>query len=93
MRRFRTGLAMVARMHFAVGARAVIPGIHGLPYKLGPDDVHRIEEGPLDPRAYIAIPVAPLRWLPDEHRSAAGAWSTPTARSTASTGSTSPTPP
>ncbi len=55
MRRFRTGLAMVARMHFAAGARAVIPGIFGLPYKLGPDEVRRIEEGPLDPRAYIAI--------------------------------------
>jgi choline dehydrogenase-like flavoprotein len=55
MRKFRTGLAMVARMHFAAGAREIIPGIYGLPYKLGPDEVHRIEEGPLDPRAYIAI--------------------------------------
>jgi choline dehydrogenase-like flavoprotein len=55
MRRFRTGLAMVARMHFAAGARAIIPGIHGLPYKLGPDEVDKIEEGPLDPRCYIAI--------------------------------------
>jgi choline dehydrogenase-like flavoprotein len=55
MRKFRKGLAMVAEMHFAAGAREVIPGIYGLPYKLGPDDVHQIEEGPLDPRAYIAI--------------------------------------
>ena len=55
MLRFRKGLAMVARMHFAAGARAIIPGIHGLPYTLGPDDVGRIEEGPLDPRCYIAI--------------------------------------
>jgi choline dehydrogenase-like flavoprotein len=55
MRRLRTGLAMVAKMHFAVGAKAVIPGIYGLPYKLGPDEVHLIEEGPLDPRNYIAI--------------------------------------
>ncbi len=55
MRRFRDGLAKVARMHFSAGAREVIPGIHGLPYKLGPDEVHRIEEGPLDPRCYIAI--------------------------------------
>ncbi len=55
MRRFRTGLAMVARMHFAAGAREIIPCIHGLPYKLGPDEVSRIEEGPLDPRSYIAI--------------------------------------
>jgi choline dehydrogenase-like flavoprotein len=55
MRKFRRGLGMVARMHFAAGAREVIPGIYGLPYKLGPDDVGRIDDGPLDPRAYIAI--------------------------------------
>jgi choline dehydrogenase-like flavoprotein len=55
MDRFRQGLALVARMHFAAGAREVIPGIYGLPYKLGPDECHLIEEGPLDPRAYIAI--------------------------------------
>ncbi len=55
MRRFRKGLAMVARMHFAAGAVEIIPGIYGLPYKLGPDEVDKIEEGPLDPRCYIAI--------------------------------------
>jgi choline dehydrogenase-like flavoprotein len=55
MRRFRSGLAMVARLHFAAGAKEIIPGIYGLPYKLGPDEVNRIEEGPLDPRCYIAV--------------------------------------
>jgi choline dehydrogenase-like flavoprotein len=55
MERFRRGMAIVARTHFAAGARAVIPGVFGLPYKLGPDDVHLLEEGPLDPRAYVAI--------------------------------------
>jgi choline dehydrogenase-like flavoprotein len=55
MRRFRSGLAKVAELHFAAGARVVVPGIYGLPYELGPDDVHLIEEGPLDPQAYIAI--------------------------------------
>ena len=55
MRRFRKGLAMVARLHFAAGATEIIPGIYGLPYKLGPDEVHRIDEGPLDPRCYIGI--------------------------------------
>ena len=55
MRRFRAGLAMVAKLHFAAGAKEVIPGIYGLPYKLGPDEVRAIEEGPLDPRCYIAI--------------------------------------
>jgi choline dehydrogenase-like flavoprotein len=42
-------------MHFAAGARAIIPGIYGLPYQLGPDEVHLVDEAPLDPRAYIAI--------------------------------------
>jgi choline dehydrogenase-like flavoprotein len=55
MRKLRTGLAMVARMHFEAGAKEIIPGIYGLPYKLGADEVGRIEEGPLDPRCYIAI--------------------------------------
>ena len=31
------------------------PGITGLPYQLGPDDVGKMDEAPLDPRAYIAI--------------------------------------
>ena len=55
MHRFRQGLANVARVHFAAGAASVVPGIYGLPYELGPDEVHLIEEGPRDPRAYIAI--------------------------------------
>jgi choline dehydrogenase-like flavoprotein len=55
MRRLRKGLAMVARMHFAAGARSIIPGIYGLPYKLSADEVGRIDEAPLDPRCYIAI--------------------------------------
>ncbi|HVY49423.1 MAG TPA: GMC oxidoreductase, partial [Minicystis sp.] len=55
MAKLRAGLATVARMHFAAGARAVVPGIYGLPYELGPDDVGKMDEAPLDPRAYIAI--------------------------------------
>ena len=52
---FRAGMALVARMHFAAGARLVMPGIHGLPVTMGPDEVGLIEEGPLDPRHYVAI--------------------------------------
>jgi choline dehydrogenase-like flavoprotein len=55
MRRFREGMHVLAKMHFAAGARAIIPSIYGLPYKLGPDQVHLIENAPLDPRAYVAI--------------------------------------
>jgi len=55
MHRFREGLYQVARIHFAAGARAVIPAIYGLPYKLGPDEVDQIKEGPLNPRRYVGV--------------------------------------
>lgn len=55
MERFRIGLGKVAEMHFAAGARAIAPGIHGLPYALGPDELDRLRNGPLDPRAYVAV--------------------------------------
>ena len=42
-------------MHFAAGARAVIPAVHGLPYALGPDQLPVLQAAPLDPRAYVAI--------------------------------------
>jgi choline dehydrogenase-like flavoprotein len=55
MERFVAGLGLVARMHFAAGARAVLPGIAGMPYSLGPDELSKLEAAPLDPRAYVAI--------------------------------------
>jgi choline dehydrogenase-like flavoprotein len=55
MDRLRRGLGLVARTHFAAGAKRVLPGIYGLPYSIGPDEVRLIDEGPLDPRAYVAI--------------------------------------
>jgi choline dehydrogenase-like flavoprotein len=55
MERFVAGMAAVARMHFAAGARKVLPGIFGLPYSIGPDEVHLIESAPRDPRAYVSI--------------------------------------
>jgi choline dehydrogenase-like flavoprotein len=55
MLRFREGMALVAKLHFAAGAKAVVPAIYGLPYSLGPDEVRLIEEGPVDPRNYVAI--------------------------------------
>ena len=53
--RLRMGLYHVAQLHFAVGAKSVIPGIHGMPYKLGPDQVDLLKEAPLDPRYYVGI--------------------------------------
>ncbi len=55
MERFRRGMHLVGKWHFAAGAKAIIPGIYGMPYKLGPDQVDLLLEAPLDPRAYIAI--------------------------------------
>ncbi len=55
MQRFREGMHMVAKTHFAAGARAVIPAIHGMPFKLGPDQVDLLKDAPLDPRCYVAI--------------------------------------
>ena len=55
MRKLREGLLKVTQMQFAAGAREVITGIYGLPYKIGPDEMHLIEEASLDPQAYVAI--------------------------------------
>jgi choline dehydrogenase-like flavoprotein len=55
MERLRKGLVLVARTHFAAGAKRILPGVYGLPYSLGPDEVHLLAEAPLDPRAYVAI--------------------------------------
>ena len=55
MRKMRAGAAVLARTHFAAGARWVIPGVHGLPYRLGPDDLPALDEAPLDPRAWVAV--------------------------------------
>ncbi len=55
MERFRKGMVLLAQQHFAAGAKSIIPGVAGLPYELGPDDVRLLAEGPVDPRRYIAI--------------------------------------
>lgn len=55
MERFRQGVILLARQHVAAGAKAVIPGIAGFPYKLSPDQLGLLEQAPLDPRRYIAI--------------------------------------
>lgn len=55
MERLRTGAHLVARMHVAAGARWVIPGVAGLPYRLAPDEIDLIQEASLDPRSWVAI--------------------------------------
>jgi len=53
--RLRAGCATLARLHFEAGATKVLPGIHGLPVELDRDQVHLIEEAPLDNRAWTWI--------------------------------------
>ncbi len=55
MERFRQGMVLLAKQHFAAGARTIIPGIAGMPYELTPDQVGLLDAAPLDPRKYIAI--------------------------------------
>ncbi len=55
MLKFREGMHILARTHVAAGAKAVIPGIAGMPYKLEANEIDKLKDAPLDPRAYIAI--------------------------------------
>lgn len=55
MLRFREGMYLVAKQHVAAGARAVLPGIAGMPYSLAPNQIEQLKDAPLDPRAYVAI--------------------------------------
>lgn len=55
MVRFRQGMVLLAKQHVAAGARAVLPGIAGMPFELGKDEIGLLEEAPLDPRRYVAI--------------------------------------
>src|SRR5262245_64704542 len=48
-------MILLAKQHFAAGAKSIIPGIAGMPFRLGPDEVGKLDEAPLDPRRYIAI--------------------------------------
>ncbi|HEY2513294.1 MAG TPA: GMC family oxidoreductase [Polyangiaceae bacterium] len=55
MKRFRDAMVIIAKMHVAAGARAVLPCVFGMPYRLAPNEIHKLEDAPLDPRAYVAI--------------------------------------
>ncbi len=55
MVRFREGAKLVAQMHFAAGAKAIVPGVYGIPYSLGPDELHKLDDIPPDPRVWTAI--------------------------------------
>jgi choline dehydrogenase-like flavoprotein len=55
MLKFRRGMSLLAQQHVAAGARAVIPGIAGMPFEIEAKDIGILESAPLDPRPYLAI--------------------------------------
>jgi hypothetical protein len=55
MLRFREGMYVVAKTHVAAGARAILPAIYGMPYKLKPNEIDLLKDAPLDPRAYVSV--------------------------------------
>lgn len=55
MLKFREAMYTIAKMHVAAGARAVVPGVFGMPYKLEANQIDQLKEAPIDPRAYVAI--------------------------------------
>ncbi|TNF28456.1 MAG: GMC family oxidoreductase, partial [Deltaproteobacteria bacterium] len=55
MERLRHGAHTLARMHVAAGAKAVLPGVFGLPYSLAPDQLGQLAQASTDPRDWTAI--------------------------------------
>lgn len=55
LHRMREGIAIVGRMQVAAGAKALIPGVFGLPDILPADDVGKLDTMPLDPRGYTSV--------------------------------------
>jgi choline dehydrogenase-like flavoprotein len=50
LERCQRGLALIAEVYFAAGAKRVVLPIHGAPVLEGPEDIPRIFEHPIDPR-------------------------------------------
>lgn len=48
-------LRRTAELLFAAGARAVLPGVRGLPDRIGPDELGRLDRAPRDAGAYSFI--------------------------------------
>jgi choline dehydrogenase-like flavoprotein len=53
--RLRKGLKRLAEMHFLAGAIEIIPGVHGLPDFVGPDQLDVFDNAPLDGQAYSLV--------------------------------------
>ena len=55
LERLRTGTALLARLHFEMGATSVRPGVVGLPAQLGPDQAGLLDEAPLRNKAWTWV--------------------------------------
>lgn len=53
--RVREGTKTIMRMHFAMGARKVYPGVVGMPTEFTPDMVDQIDRAPLDNRCWTWV--------------------------------------
>lgn len=51
----RRGTRLLAQLHFESGATRVRPGIVGLPFEIGPDQLRLLDEAPLDNRAWTWV--------------------------------------
>ena len=51
----RRGTRLLAQLHFESGATRVRPGIYGLPFEIGPDQLRLLDEAPLDNRAWTWV--------------------------------------
>jgi choline dehydrogenase-like flavoprotein len=51
----RRGLRFTAELFFAAGAKAVMPGVYGLPERIFPGQEWMLERGPSDPKSYTMI--------------------------------------
>ncbi|MBI5211346.1 MAG: GMC family oxidoreductase [Elusimicrobia bacterium] len=51
----RRALRFTAEMFFAAGAREVLPGIYGMPERIGPDELYLFDSAPSDPASYTFI--------------------------------------
>jgi choline dehydrogenase-like flavoprotein len=55
MARFRHGIKLLARQHFAAGAKSILPGIAQFPYELTADQIDLLDDVPWDQKRYIAV--------------------------------------
>jgi choline dehydrogenase-like flavoprotein len=53
--KIRTGVRLLAEMHFAAGAKEVVTGLHGLPLRMGPEALSRIADLPLDGQNFSLV--------------------------------------